>query len=704
MSVPKQRQTAAVASSIDGADTILSRVGVTVLMSSDSELAQGVASHLFRTFTTSPLRDGARMPVRFITAPEQLGLVEMLTAEHEVFVALVDSHMTSRMNQVNRDRAKAWANLAVTLNPESTLLVALDKTAFELDQKLARASFVRAEHLEAGKSVNGRITMHLVVRLLKLMSGGVVETTDGGLDYDALSVPTVFFISHAKVDLATDGSGPVPEIIQMLAESPIEHWYDTQNIQPGQTFDNEIETGVQGSTVLVCVLTDDWSSREWCRREMLLAKRYHVPVVIVNAMTEESLRLFPYVGNAPVVTWTADSGTRVVLRCLLEALRFAATCPAPAVVLPDAEVPFRTFPELLTVASLPQDTKVVWYPDPPLGREELDVLRSIRPDVDFRTRLSELATALPNGDDQLLGLSLSHASDILDHGGSTEHLATFADDLTVYALLAGLRIAYGGMIGHGVIGDDGRVPGDTIPYVERLFELVRSYGQPNSTSEESKPPIEHWVGWPMSLREDPAYVKLYGTVAIRRGLDRPGSLELTDDDLGIEPGAYFERDNGPRGYAWALSMTDMREQMTTGCDARLVLGGKLTGYGGLLPGVLQEGLLAIKAGRPVYILGAFGGAARLLGELLQGSSKPIDDGWSEEHRVADSLLREQYSVAGQSAVELDSVEDWLREKGDHGLSSALQNGLSDEENLELFHCDDSLRGIELILRGLAGSL
>ncbi len=61
-------------------------------------------------------------------------------------------------------------------------------------------------------------------------------------------------------------------------------------------------------------------------------------------------------------------------------------------------------------------------------------------------------------------------------------------------------------------------------------------------------------------------------------------------------------------------------QLDPGC--RVCLGGKIKGFEGDESGVIEEAKLALKLGKPLYLLGGFGGAARSFGESNQrGSSK-----------------------------------------------------------------------------------
>ena len=50
--------------------------------------------------------------------------------------------------------------------------------------------------------------------------------------------------------------------------------------------------------------------------------------------------------------------------------------------------------------------------------------------------------------------------------------------------------------------------------------------------------------------------------------------------------------------------------------ARILLGGKVDGYAGFLPGIFEEALTTWQSKRPVYILGGFGGAAEVLADAM----------------------------------------------------------------------------------------
>lgn len=56
--------------------------------------------------------------------------------------------------------------------------------------------------------------------------------------------------------------------------------------------------------------------------------------------------------------------------------------------------------------------------------------------------------------------------------------------------------------------------------------------------------------------------------------------------------------------------------MMSDSDARVVIGGRVEGYKGAMPGIAEEVLLSLKAGKPIFLVGGFGGCTRDLAETL----------------------------------------------------------------------------------------
>ena len=200
------------------------------------------------------------------------------------------------------------------------------------------------------------------------------------------------FLSHAK----QDGLNITMEVRRYLHErTKLDDFFDATDVPDGARF-AEFITGNAGSLpVLLAIQTDIYGSRDWCRLEVLEAKRQRVPISVLTAIQRGEVRSFPYLGNVPVVCWHGKASLPVVVGVLLgEVLRdryfperVRAICLQRGISMKH-EV-FTYPPELFTVLSHRVETLAAGgklgrylYPDPPLGAEELLLLRQFDPDID----------------------------------------------------------------------------------------------------------------------------------------------------------------------------------------------------------------------------------------------------------------------------------------------------------------------------------
>ncbi|HWR47054.1 MAG TPA: hypothetical protein VN327_05475 [Pseudonocardiaceae bacterium] len=101
------------------------------------------------------------------------------------------------------------------------------------------------------------------------------------------------------------------------------------------------------------------------------------------------------------------------------------------------------------------------------------------------------------------------------------------------------------------------------------------------------------------------------------------------------------------------ALTSMRRYMQRHTSARVLLGGKRSGFHGEIPGLMEEALLALDAEQPIYLAGGFGGVTadiiRALG-VDDGSWLPPDAGagppdprWEDGYaRLAAHAARPQW--------------------------------------------------------------
>lgn len=208
------------------------------------------------------------------------------------------------------------------------------------------------------------------------------------------------FLSHSKRD--DDGERIAKVIRRALFDGDgLSSFFDVHDIAPGLPFDKVILNQVRVSAV-VAIHTDSFSSREWCRREIIEAKRASVPLVIANCLTDRDERGFPYMGNVPVVRMDparVDRIEDVIGRLLDEVLKdFLWRCRVELVrEAAGRHVRFLPHPpELISLAGLDRvgaDRTVLVYPDPPLGSEEQRLFEEIAPDVRLRSLTEWVAEA-----------------------------------------------------------------------------------------------------------------------------------------------------------------------------------------------------------------------------------------------------------------------------------------------------------------------
>ena len=116
----------------------------------------------------------------------------------------------------------------------------------------------------------------------------------------------------------------------------------------------------------------------------------------------------------------------------------------------------------------------------------------------------------------------------------------------------------------------------------------------------------------------------------------------------------------------------MRVVMREETQARIVLGGRVNGYKGRMPGIAEETLLSLESSRPVFLLGGFGGCTRDIAETIG---------------LVDHWAGSRSNWEGRPCFETYSASD-------------LNNGLSNEDNAILARTPHIHQAVTLVSRGL----
>lgn len=655
--------------------------------------AAAMAEYLRDVINDDAAVPGLRIPTSFTPddysfMPPEPQLSE--EADRVLVVLLADDQLVNHARS-GRDGGITWGDYAVKLrelcdeSPNHRFLpVSLSSFAWPVDARLSNLNFLRAfdePDDEERKKLVARRMLHLLIRRLR----------PHATDEDA--PPVTIFLSHAKIDVGRQ-PGVVNSLLEYLkANQPEKTWFDSGDIASGSRFAKAIEDGVADSALLA-VVTDAYSSRSWCRREVLFAKRHQRPFVIVDALREREIRRFPYAGNAPVLRWR-DDPRDVVDSLLRETLRHAYAEEMLRQRARPGDDILPSGPELVTIVHRDK-AKPILYPDPPLGSEELAVLSLAG--VTVETPLERHAKAHDLRAQKLLvALSISEAEDLPRFGLRKAHLDDVLLEISRYLLVAGVRLAYGGHLGS---------VGYTVRLADLLYDPIIEQLRGEAAPGAAQPAeLVSYLAWPTA--STPAAIARLnsksGLVDVRRCARPDGLDETVDAAFVAAPSSDIPIDSAIHRFAWSRGLTIMRQRQTAEVTARVVVGGRLgpagDGYRGRMPGVLEEALLAMRAERPLYLVGAFGGCARLVFDALEGRSRP-ELHWAH-HKVAPHSedLRSLYQQRGEAWDEYDAIAGELKTRGLAGL----RNGLTDDENRELATTRSAERIVELVLRGIQQS-
>lgn len=663
----------------------------------------------------APIAPGLRIPVFLTPERAEGGPPEDLdfdAAEHTLVGVLADASMADFLNV-----GGAWMQwIAQTIATHTrgsrhrVLPVALDGPGLGMFGG-ANAVVLR----EAGFTTRlARLGFALAVQahhLLQAPDEEVVDSQSGKLGV----APFKIFVSHAKKDLDSEYQDPVRITQDALRELPVREWFDSRDIPWGEDFGDAIRRGIDDADTVVVFLTDTWSSRPWCVTEGLYAKERGRPTIVVDALQDGEARAFPYGGNTRTLRWrpavrppetddakelaawrteSTEEGLRVIATAVREALRAAhGRAKLQALAEPEDHV-LDVAPEAAHIAFTARKGTFL-YPDPPVGRGEHRLLRQIVPDAEFVTPMIRFAHARRGRPATRFAVSISESSELAKHGLSEVHQRQLTDEVHLYLLLAGLRVVYGGRLDPDNLDDPDN-------FTRRLFNLVSDYWDVARNADTAIAPIHNVCPWPLWKSYGPQVGILFGprTATIEK-LELPADFPIPAAELAPQANGYVPHDTPPRLYAWARALTHMREHVTQTSAARLCIGGKLAHFVGPLPGLVEEPLVQLRAKKPLFLVGALGGATKLVIDLLQGVPRPemTTAGMRQVVPHYDELAA-MYTRYGGALPSAESIAAELGELGSRGIAAAMNNGLDDEENRALFRSIDPVRVAQWVLVGL----
>ena len=315
--------------------------------------------------------------------------IDWESTEATAVIALMDSKLardpawTEYVQELARDaRTRGLLALFVPVIMDS------DASAVDLEEQAMR--WDRWERSQRDQLLLIHI-LNEMVRVLKYVSRSD-HTSQSADTFSEYLQKLQVFISHSKHD--NTGVPTAHSIRDWIHQySGMASFFDVQDIPAGLSFRRVLLHQIRNSVVLA-IHTDSYSSREWCRREVIEAKLNHVPMVVIDCLQAVDQRSMPYLGNVPIVRMMYDQQTRIgaIVRCLLEEVlrTYLWRCRVRFFEsrLPDVLFTARP-PELTDLATLPslvrEGRSTIVYPDPLLSADDVRLFSIIAPNVRTRT-------------------------------------------------------------------------------------------------------------------------------------------------------------------------------------------------------------------------------------------------------------------------------------------------------------------------------
>lgn len=342
------------------------------------------AEHAVSVLERSESAPGARTPLS----------ISWDDSEFTAVVVLAESALIEDPDWTDYVRAMASTAQERGL-PAGFFPVIMERRGLELglvQQALRWDCWVAADGAEPAN----KLTLNLTHEFCRMVRHGLKrnQTADGDRT-DSLGSyleKVRVFISHSKHD---DSGKPVANDFRnwIHEHSPLDSFLDVPDIPPGLSFEDVLLHQIKTS-VLLAVHTDSYSSREWCRREVIEAKRRLVPMVVVDCVQDVDPRGMPYLGNVPIIRMRPGQTDRIgtatsrlldeVFRNWLWLSRVRLYSASSSETLFSARPP-----ELITLAARPQDCKdeirTIVYPAPLLGTDDQRLFNTIAPGVSLQT-------------------------------------------------------------------------------------------------------------------------------------------------------------------------------------------------------------------------------------------------------------------------------------------------------------------------------
>ena len=447
------------------------------------------------------------------------------------------------------------------------------------------------------------------------------------------------FISHAK----RDGLVVAENLRNSLrSKTKLDSFFDKNDIIEGVDFEKQIKENVKSSLLMV-LDSDAYGTRQWCQKEILCAKKYGVPIVVVDMHSDVITRTFPYMGNVPSIRLNDDNLDTAINLLLRTGLRYEFQKNYLTKIVKEGnndDFDILSYqPELLDMHMLEKNN--VLYPEPPVSEEERRILNSTK--KKFITPLEKEGLLL---DGKFISISVSNTN---ENRPDEIMLRDMVVEISRYILNAGGKILYGGS-------------GSRDGYVNLFSQISEKYGKIKAESEGKDVPedeayIYNYYAWPyMNVLSDDERAYLKHCHLCAKQIYPNG---ISEEQKKLIPSTQDEE--GKKQIISSLS--HMRDVRSSEAMAFIIVGGKTKGSLTPSPGILEEYIKARATKKPIFLLGGFGGEAALI---------------------------------SKSVISRETIIEYIQDD----TYESLNNELSEEDNIRLLSSTNVLEVIGLIIKGL----
>lgn len=384
-------------------------LNIYVVWHPNSPVCKEIAEELYSTFCRdykNPLSRGIGIPVYFrnvISEGNKPLNIDLKNAEKNAIVLLIDEEyfldenfkkyteeIAGKIDDNNRIFPVSLFDKAYSIGCNLSTLQFTDGTKF-FDKKL---NFEKKKHV--AKAIR-KIKTELLHDCSRLILDFHPKQNDR--ENDRIGSPVKLFLSHAK----KDGEITTIKFKKFIEDNlKLDVFFDTVDIANGYDFAEQFKQEIKHSA-LVVFHTDEYSNREWCRREVLIAKKYKSPIVVVHNIIEGEKRAFPYLGNMPTIVIAKDEilGFYKIVNLtlyqvlnnlyqsrLLEHYRSIHNLENNEIKILTSPPELFNFLDIKEYKNGLEKKLIMLYPDPPLGIEELNILNELDEDVEFTTPIN----------------------------------------------------------------------------------------------------------------------------------------------------------------------------------------------------------------------------------------------------------------------------------------------------------------------------